>query len=80
MHHAVGVLRRAVHGVEDQRIGPGVDEVVLRSGGNDDEVALLHLLGLAGDPRIPGTADEGQDLVYALVDLLTDLPARGDRR
>ena len=29
VHGAVGVLRRAVDGVEDQRVGAGVDEVVL---------------------------------------------------
>src|SRR3712207_3309202 len=47
VHRAVGVLRRAVDGVEDQGVRAGVDEVVLRAGGDDDEVALRHL-SLAG--------------------------------
>src|SRR4051812_4024954 len=33
VHRAVGVLRRAVNGVEDQRVLAGVDEVVLPAGG-----------------------------------------------
>src|SRR5215217_8486989 len=77
VHRAVGVLRRAVDGVEDQRVRAGVDEVVLLPGGDDDEVALRHVLLRPRDDRLPGAADEGEDLVH-LVDLLADLTARRD--
>ena len=39
VHRAVGVLRRAVDRVEDQGERPGVDEVVLVAGRDDDQVA-----------------------------------------
>src|SRR4051812_28333961 len=77
VHRAVGVLRRAVDRVEDQRVLAGVEEVVLLAGGDDDEVTLRDLLLRPRDDRLPGAADEGQDLVH-LVDLLADLPARRD--
>src|SRR5688500_2542855 len=79
VHRAVGVLRRAVDRVEDQRVGPGVHEIVLLAGGDDDEVALGHLLLRAGDHRLAGAADEGEDLVDVLVHLLADLTARRNR-
>src|SRR3954447_25040182 len=79
VHRALGVLRRAVDGVEDQRVLAGVDEVVLLAGRDDDQVALGDLLGRAGDARLAGAADEGEDLVGVLVRLLTDLTARRDR-
>src|SRR3954453_6519482 len=78
VHRAGGVVLRAVDGVEDQRVLAGVDEVVLRAGGDDDEVTLGDLLRVAGDPRLAGAADEREDLVGVLVDLLADLPARRD--
>src|SRR4051812_23071108 len=73
----VGVLRRAVDGVEHQRVDPGVHEVVLLPRRDHDQVALLDVLLLPADLRLGGAADEGQDLVD-LVHLLADLPARRD--
>src|SRR3954464_7134784 len=73
VHRAVGVLRRAVDGVEDQRVLAGVHEVVLGAGGNDDQVALGDLLRVARDARLSGAADEREDLVGVLVGLLADL-------
>src|SRR3954451_20307808 len=79
VHRAVRVLRRTVDRVEDQRVLAGVHEVVLRTCGHDDQVALRHLLGAARDAGLSGAADEGEDLVGVLVHLLADLPARWDR-
>src|SRR3954453_13084884 len=78
VHRAVGVLRWAVDGVEDQRVLAGVDEVVLRARGDDDEVALGDLPGVARDAGLAGAADEREDLVDVLVDLFADLTARRD--
>src|SRR6476661_7127857 len=61
VHRARGVLRRAVDGVEDQRVRTGVEEVVLPAGGDDDEVALGHAALVARDDRFPGAADERED-------------------
>ena len=72
------MVGRPVHGVEHQRVRAGVDEVVHRAGGHDHEVALGDVLLLAGDDGLAGSTDEGEDLVVALVGLLTDLTARRD--
>ena len=65
VHGLVGVLRRAVDRVQDQRVRAGVDEVVLLPGRDDDQVALRHVLLRPRHDRLPGAADERQDLVDA---------------
>src|SRR3954464_10847361 len=66
VHRPVGVLRRAVDGVEDQRGLAGVLEVVLRARRDDDQVALRDLLRRAGDDGLTRAAHEGEDLVGVL--------------
>jgi hypothetical protein len=51
---------------------------VLLAGRDDDQVALGHVLLLPADLRLPGAADEGQDLIGVLVHLLADLATRRD--
>ena len=61
------VLGRGVDGVEHQRLLTGVAEVVLRSGRDGALVTGLDGVGVALQVRVPGPADEGQDLVAVLV-------------
>ena len=51
---------------------------MLQPGRDDDEIALRHVLLRPRDDRLPGAADEGEDLVGVLVHLLADLAARRD--
>ena len=63
VHRVRLVLRGAIHRVQDQRVRPGIDELVLRARGHDDEVAGFHVLVFAGDGGAPAPGGEGQDLV-----------------
>src|SRR5690606_27839842 len=78
VHRAVGVLGRAVHRVEDERAGAGVDEVVPGAGRDGDQVARPHRADLAADAGLAGAGDEVEELVGALVHLVADLTALGD--
>lgn len=57
------VLRGAVHGVQNERCGTGIDELVLCAGGHDDQIAGLDVLILAGDGGLASAGSEGEDLV-----------------
>lgn len=60
------VLGRAVDGVEDERVGAGVDELMLGACWHDDQVAGLDILVLARDGGFACTGREGEDLVHRM--------------
>lgn len=57
------VLRRGVDGVQDQGRGAGVDELMLGSRGDDDQISSFDVLVHPIDGRFPSTRRESQDLV-----------------
>lgn len=62
--HAGGlVFGWRVYGVEDERGRPGVDELMLRAGWYDDEIAGLDVLVDACDGRFALAGCKGQNLV-----------------
>jgi len=63
MHRRRLVLCGAVHRVQDQRSWASVDKLMLGPSRNDDEIASLHVLVLAGDGGAAGAGGEGENLV-----------------
>lgn len=61
------VIGRPVDGVEDERVGTGVAEIVSGAGWHSHPVALIHAGGLAGDVGLSASAGEGEDLVGFVV-------------
>ena len=57
------MLCRRVDCIQDQRRGPGIDELMLRPRRNDDEVASFDVLVLACNGGLADARGEGQDLV-----------------
>ena len=72
------MLGRAVHGVQDQRVGARVAEVVHGPRRDGHQVALDDLSRLASHLCLADAADEGEELVGPLVRLLPDLAAGRD--
>lgn len=61
------VLGWTVHRIEYQRCGPLVQELMLRSRGDDHHVAGLDLLLLAGHLSQTDAGREGQNLINGMV-------------
>lgn len=57
------VLGGRVNSIQNQRCRPRVDELVLRAGGDDDEITGLDFLVLAVDRGLAMSRRERQDLV-----------------
>ena len=67
VYRAISVVGRPVDGVEDERVGTGVAEIVSGAGWHSHQVALIHAGGLAGDVGLSACAVEGEDLVGFVV-------------
>lgn len=66
MYSCGGVLRRTVHGIQNQGGGTSVDKVVLRARGHDDKVPGLDILLFAGNDRAPLARGKCQNLVNVM--------------
>lgn len=66
VHRGWLVLGRAVDGVKDERCWTGVDELMLCTGWNDDEIARLNVLVFACDGGFAGAGCKCQDLIYGM--------------
>jgi hypothetical protein len=54
---------RAIHSVQNEWRWPGVDKLMLRTGGYNDEVAGLDILIFASDGCFTLAGCEGKDLI-----------------
>jgi len=57
------VLGRGVDGIQNQRRGAGVDELVLGAGRDDNQISSPDVLVYPVDRRLALSRREGQDLV-----------------
>jgi hypothetical protein len=72
-----GVLGRGCKRCRAQWLSTGVAEVVPGTGWDGALVTGLDRVGMAVEVCLTGSADEGEDLVGVLVDLVTDLTTGG---
>lgn len=57
------MLRRGIHRVQDQWGRAGIDKLMLRTGGHDDEISGLDVLVLPIDGGATGAGREREDLI-----------------
>ena len=57
------MLGRAVHGIQDKGRGSSVDELMLRAGWHDNEIACFDILVFARYGCFAFAGCEGEDLV-----------------
>src|SRR5690606_27767071 len=70
---------RAVDGVQGERLGAGVAEVVLGACWDGTLVTRLDRMGVASQVGFSGTADEGENLIGVLMDFFADFSAHRNR-
>jgi hypothetical protein len=78
MDGAGTVVRRAVDGVQPQRLSAVRHKIVPRPGGDDDNVAGYDFATLFAQERFTFPFNEAEDLVRILVNLRADLPTGRD--
>src|SRR5699024_2009230 len=73
------MFRWRIGRVEDQRLIPGVAEIVLRPGRDGALVTGFDRVRVPGQVGMTGSRNEGEDLIGVRVDLVADLASHGNR-
>jgi len=78
VHRRWLVLCWAIHGVEEQRDGTGIEEVMVRPRRNNDEIAGFYVLFFAADDGFAGAGSKIQDLVNCVYLWRVSFPVRSE--
>ena len=76
---AVHMFRRAIDGIQAQRLLAGADHIVACALGHDDPIIRLDLVADTIDPDFAFAALDAEELVPVVVDFLSDFIAGLDR-